>query len=72
MTARTSQRCEVGVKAFSLLPRLFRPVLQVVSVQPKSVELRLQAGYFVPLDPALVQLRKDDVVIPYFRYANKK
>ena len=72
LTARTSQRCEVGVKAFSLLPRLFRPVLQVVSVQPKSVELRLQAGYFVPLDPALVQLRKDDVVIPYFRYANKK
>jgi hypothetical protein len=67
----TYQRREVGMKAFSLLPRLFRPVLQVDSVKPRKVELRLQGAIFPPVDPALAQLRNTDVVIPYFRYADK-
>ena len=71
-TVDTYQPREVATQAFSLLPRLFRPVLQVESIKPRNVEMRLQGAIFPPVDPALGQLRETDVVIPYFRYADKK
>jgi hypothetical protein len=70
-TAETYQFREVGRQALSLLPRLFHPVLLVDSVKPRNLEMRLQAAIFPPVDPALAQLRDSDVVVPYFRYADK-
>jgi hypothetical protein len=71
-TAETYQLREVGQKAFSLVPRLFHPQLVVDSVKPRSVEMRLQGAIFPPVDPDLAQLADTDVVVPYFRYADKK
>jgi len=66
------QRRAIADKAYSLLPRLFHPVLEVQEVSEKSLELLLQAGRFPAHDPTLDQVREGDVITPYFRYGNRE
>lgn len=70
-TTATSLPREVGRKLFSLLPRLFHPVLQIDKVTPVTVELRYQAAEFPAVDPAVAQVKVGDIVVPYFRYFDK-
>jgi len=71
-TVRTSQRRDLPAAMVSLVRRLFRPIAEVTDVDGKTVLLRLQAGSFSPIDPALAQLRPGDILTPFFRYLDRK
>ena len=73
-TAETYQRREVPETAVSLIARLFRPLLTVHDADPetRTVELRTQAGEYPPCDPDTVGLRAGDVIVPVFRYLDRK
>lgn len=70
-TASTTQPREVGRRLFSMLPRLFHPVLRIDRVGPTDVSLRLQAASFPAVDPELAQIKTGDVLVPFFRYLDK-
>lgn len=71
-STHSTQPQQISQQLFSLLPRLFRPVLLIDKVNGRAVQLRLQAAAYPPIDPTLTQLRKNDIVIPTFRYLDKK
>jgi len=68
----TYERRRVAETCFTLLTKLFQPVLEVQAVNGYTVELRVRAAAFAPADPALAQIRPDDVILPYFRYYDKE
>ncbi|MFQ5731460.1 MAG: hypothetical protein ACE5KM_05855, partial [Planctomycetaceae bacterium] len=70
-TVATSRRREVAHRAFALLPRLFHPTLQVDSFDGWTVEMRIQGAVFPAGDERLRQVRVGDVILPYFRYADR-
>ena len=71
-TAATYQRGKVSGSAFSLVQQLFHPVLTVDSANRKTASLRLRAGAFPAIDPKAAQLREGDLIMPFYRYMNKK
>ncbi len=72
--AETYQRREVPEAAVSLVAKLFRPLLTVHDADPEAgtVELRTQAGECPPGDPDSVGLHPGCVIVPVFRYLDRK
>ena len=69
---RTPRQDTIGEVAVRLLRRLFRPHLELFRSDFRDLEFRVQAGEFPAADPAAEQVRKGDVLIPYFRYREKR
>lgn len=55
-----------------VLEETFRPVISVDRVDNLKVYATSKAGTISPFDAASTQLEKDDVILPFFRYLDKK
>lgn len=73
-TAETYQLRRVPETIVTVLCRLFRPVLAIhaVDLEAGTAELRAQAGHFPPGDPESIGLKEGDVIVPFFRYFDRK
>ena len=67
----TYRREQVADVAWTGLTRVFRPIFILKSVDAYTVEYHLRAASFPPVDPNLEQVQPNDVIVPYFRYADR-
>lgn len=71
-TAETTDRRDVAEAAGQAIIKAFRPTLTVESGDGDKLILRLKAGEYPAPDPAARQIIKGDILLPYFRFRNKK
>jgi len=68
----TYHRRRLAVAAFTLVQRLFHPVLNIDRIGESEIGLILRAGDFPAVDPDLVQVREGDLIAPFFRYLDRE
>ena len=71
-SAETTDRRDVAEVAGRMIAKAFRPLLTVETANADNIQLRLKAGEFPAPDPAGDQIIPGDILLPYFRYKDKK
>lgn len=70
--ADTTDRRDVAEAAGQAVIKVFRPTLTVESANGDNLILRLKAGEYPAVDPDARQIIKGDILLPYFRFFDKK
>lgn len=72
LTKQTRDRRAVSDQIHAMLSQLFRPEFLIEEANENNVQLKLRAGAFPAIDPAFQQVRVGEILVPYFRYYDKK
>ncbi len=68
----TTDRRDVAEAAGAAIIKVFRPTLTVESAEGDTLKLRLKGGEYPAPDESARQIIKGDILLPYFRFRDKK